>query len=149
MEKKGFTLVELLAVIVLLGIISTVAVTSYTRITKNMKNSMLEEKVKIVEEAAILKGQDLKGYIIESNLKYKIKGNSYPCRSFIVSDLVPTYLDKDNNNECLSAISTGTLGCVKDPSNDNNYLDKYEVIIYYKNKRIYAKVDINDELICR
>ena len=98
----------------------------------------------MIEEAAILKGQDVKGGVIYSVKEYY----NYPCISFIVSDLVPNYLDKDNDNACLTQSSSGTVGCVVDPSNEKNYLDKYEVIVYYKHKRIYAKVDVNNNLTC-
>lgn len=144
MSKKGFTLVELLAVIVVLGIVIAIAVPGIGAITKSIKDNMLEKKTKLIEEAAILMGQDIKGSIISSNLRYN--GNS--CRSFIVRDLVPTYLDTDNENECLDEDSTGSVGCIVDPSDDSNYLDKYEVIVFYKNKRIYAKVDIDNNLQC-
>ena len=144
MKKKGFTLVELLAVIVLLGIIATIAVASFTGISRSMKKNILEEKIKMIEESAIVMGSDIKGYILESNLKY----NNNKCRSIIVSDLVPNYLVKDNDNECLTNTSSNP-GCIIDPTDENNYLDTTEVIIYYKNKRIYAKVDIDDKLTCK
>ena len=143
MGKKGFTLVELLAVIVVLGIVATIAVVSVGGISNTIKDNILEKKIKMIEEAAVLKGQDAKGGVIYSEKKY----DNYPCVSFIVSELVPNYLDKDNDNNCLTSSSSGA-GCIVDPSNDNNYLDKYEVIVYYKHKRIYAKVDVNNNLTC-
>lgn len=144
MGKKGFTLMELLAVIVVLGIIATIAVPSIIGIHNAINKDMLDKKVEIIEEAAKLYGSDMKNSIINSSLKYK--GNS--CRSIIVSDLYPNYLDKDNDNECLKSTSTGTVGCIVNPSDKNNYLDKYEVIIYYKNKSIKAVVDVNNTLSC-
>lgn len=144
-NKKGFTLVELLAVIAILGIIIVIAVPSVMGINNLIKKDMLEKKGEIIEEAAILLGQDMKGSIIASSKKYK---NNYPCKSVIVSYLVPNYLDKDNDNECLKEDSTGTIGCIVDPSDSNKYLDKKKVIIYYKNKRIHAVVDLDDTLSC-
>lgn len=144
MNKKGFTLVELLIVIVVLGIVITIAVPGVGAVTNVIKENMLSKKTKLIEEAAILLGQDIKGAIISSDLKY----NGSSCKSFVVSDLYPTYLDKDNDNPCLDKDSTETVGCIVDPRDSNNYLDKYEVIIYYKNKRIYAKVDTDNTLQC-
>ena len=143
MNNKGFTLVELLGVIVLLGVIAAIAVPSVTGVSHLIQNNMLEKKVELMEEAAVLYGEDIKGSIINSDKHYK----EYVCKSFLVSDLVPEYLSKDNDNECLKEESEN-LGCIVDPTDKENYLDLNEVIIYYKNKRIYAKIDIKNEIVC-
>lgn len=137
MNNKGFTLIELLGVIVVLAIIIGIAIPSIMGVNKSVKDNMLEKKIKIIEEAAVLKGQDMKGSVMSSSKKY----NGYSCVSDTIIGLVPTYLDSDNE-EC----TTGN--CVVDPSNADKYLDDVEVIIYFKNKRIYAKVDIDDNLTC-
>ena len=144
MGKRGFTLVELLAVIVVLSIVMVIAVPSIGGVIQVINDNMLDKKVTMIEEAAILLGQDVKGSIIASQTKY----NNFPCKSIIVSDLVPDYLDRDNDNVCLDEDSEGTVGCIVDPSDIAKYMDKTEVIIYYKNKRIHAVVDVNDELSC-
>lgn len=144
MGKRGFTLIELLSVIVVLAIVMAIAVPSISAVSKAIKDNMLEKKVTMIEEAAILLAQDIKGSVISSTSTYQ----NYPCKSMIISDLVPNYLDKDNGNTCLNETSTGTVGCIVDPSDNTKYLDKYEVIVYYKNKRMYAKVDVDNTLDC-
>ena len=144
MNKKGFTLIELLAVIALLAVIGGIAYASVTGVTANMQKEMLNKKIDMIEESAILYGQDIKGSVINSTKKY----NNNSCISIIVSELIPTYMDKDNTNNCLTSSSITGDGCVVNPSNQDEYLDKYEVIIYYKNKRIQAKVDIDNNLTC-
>ena len=144
MSKRGFTLIELLITIAVLAIIMTIAVPTIGAITQNIKDNMLEKKANLIEEAAILLGEDIKGSIIGSKSRY----NGYACRSFKVKDLVPTYLDKDNDTICLGEDGAGNIGCIVDPSNNDNYLDNYEVIIYYRNKRMYAVVDIDNALTC-
>jgi len=144
MNKKGFTLVELLVVIVILAIVIVIAVPSVQGVNNLIKDNMLEKKAEIIEEAAVMLGQDMKGSVIASEKTYK----TYPCKSVTISYLVPNYLDKDNENECLKEDSTGTVGCIVDPTDNTKYLDKKEVIIYYKNKRIHAIVDLKDELVC-
>jgi len=145
MNKQGFTLVELLVTIVVLGIVMVIAVPAIGAVNSSIKNNMLEKKTKMIEEAAVLMAQDIKGSIISSNLKY----NGNTCKSFIVSNLVPNYLDKDNDNACLKNDSTDIVGCIVDPSDEDNYLDKYEVIVYFKNKRMYAIVDTDNTLECK
>ena len=120
-----------------------IAVPGIGFISKDIKNNMLDKKITLIESAANLLGEDIKSSIIESNLRYE----EYPCRSFIVSNLVPNYIDKDNDNNCLTNDTSG-VGCIVDPSDNNNYLDKLEVIIYYKNNKINAKVDKDNNLTC-
>jgi len=141
MNKKGFTLVELLGVIVLLAIVIVIAVPSVAGINGLIKDNMREKKVEIIEEAAILLGQDVKGSIMASDKKY----NGYACKSITISELVPNYLDRDTESSCLN---NGGTGCIIDPADSNNYLDLTEIIIYYKNKRIHAVVDLKEELTC-
>lgn len=144
MNKKGFTLVELLITIVILALIVVIAVPSIGAVTQSIKDNMLEKKADLIEEAAILLGQDIKGSVISSKLKY----DGYSCKSFEVKDLVPKYLDKDNDVVCLGEIGATNVGCIVDPSNKDNYLDNYEVIVYYRSKRIYAIVDKDNTLNC-
>ena len=143
MNNKGFTLMELLAVVVLLGIIAVIAIPGIGALNNTIKNNMLEKKIDIIEEAATLYGEDNKNVIIESATRYK----GSPCQNYIVSDLVPNYLDKDNENNCLTSSTSGN-GCITDPRDNKNYLDKVKVIIYYKNKRISAKLDMDNNLTC-
>ncbi len=144
MNKKGFTLIELLGVITLLAVIGGIAFVSITSINKNIGEKMIEKKLEMIEEAAILYGGDIKGSIAHSLKKY----SNNPCMSIIVSDLVPTYLDKDNDNNCLTEDSLDGEGCIVNPNETDKYLDKKEVILYYKNKRIHAKVDMDNQLTC-
>ena len=51
-NKKGFTLVEMLAVIVLIAVLSVVAVSTYRGINKSSKKKTLEAKIEQIESAA-------------------------------------------------------------------------------------------------
>lgn len=53
MNKKGFTLVELLATITILAVISTIAAFSYTRILKDNKVKQCEQKILYIEKQAL------------------------------------------------------------------------------------------------
>ena len=52
MNKKGFTIVELLAVIAIIGILSTVAVFSYNKIIEKSRRDALKDNEKMMKTAA-------------------------------------------------------------------------------------------------
>ncbi len=52
MKSKGFTLVELLAVIVILGLVAVIAVPNVASILNNSKNSLNNNQKEIIESAA-------------------------------------------------------------------------------------------------
>ena len=145
MNNKGFTLIELLTVIVILALVMAIAIPSINGITNAVKGSMLDKKLDLIEESAVLKGQDMKNALISSTTKY----DGYACKSFKVSELVvEEYLDKDNKDCTVDKTNKTTKNCVVDPSDESKYLDDYEVIVYYRNKRVKAIVDKDNNLTC-
>lgn len=152
MNKKGFTLIELLAVIALLAILIVIAVPIISGIGNGIRGNMLDEKKDFVEEAATLYGEDTKGSVINSEAKYQ----SYPCVSLKVKRLVEEkYLDPDKDQYCTQTSNgeecqncTDVDKCISDPNDSKNYLDNYDVIIYYRNNRIHALMDLEQKATC-
>ena len=58
MNNKGFTLVEVIAVIALLGLVIIITSTGILSGESKAKEKMLETKIKNIEKAAVLYGQD-------------------------------------------------------------------------------------------
>ena len=58
MNKKGFTLVELLAVIVILALIGLLTSTSITKLVKDSKNDLNENQILAIKSAAQIWGAD-------------------------------------------------------------------------------------------
>ena len=52
MNKKGFTLVELLATIIVLGLLTLLASTSVTKVLKESKGDLYTTQIKLVKSAA-------------------------------------------------------------------------------------------------
>ena len=68
--KKGFTLVELLAIIVILGIIGVICVSVYNNVQKEASNKLYEEQLNEIENR-------IRSYVLENEGKtLNIEGNN-------------------------------------------------------------------------
>ena len=130
-NNKGFTLVELLSVIVIMGIILLVAVPSVFGISKTIKDNMYCTKVHNLESAAKLYGSDYqddfddKGYI-KVDVKTIIDNNLY----------------KKETDEC--TLGDEDKGCVVDPR-DESVMDNKTITIVKTGQRFYAYYDFSNE----
>jgi len=61
--RKGFTIPELLATIVIIGVLTLVATASYNSISLTVKKSTLESKLKLIKEKAIEYAQEYSSFI--------------------------------------------------------------------------------------
>ena len=127
MNKNGFTLVELLSVLVLISLLMGIAVPGINRISKNMKTKSYNEKKELIESAAVLWGQDNKTLL----QKYeKCNDDIGPCYKISIKELIEAdYLDYDRNGKEYI-----------DPETDSDIQDRC-VYVYRKNKRVYAYFD--------
>ena len=57
-KKKGFTLVELIAVVVVLAIIISLAVPSFSKIQKSVRKKQYENKLDLIKVAALKYADD-------------------------------------------------------------------------------------------
>ena len=148
-KNRGFTLVELLAIIIIIGVVAAISITSINGVNKKIKEKMLQNKLELIESAAELyvnKNTDgvTKASIKNSEKKYHPGNhNIYSCTAIKVKDLVKIELiESDTGSVCNSDIEGD--GCVINPADNSKYLDDVEVILYYKNNRVYAKADIDN-----
>lgn len=63
MNKKGFTLVEIITVLTLLGVLMILVISNIGGVNQNMQTNMYCSKVEAIEASAVLWGQSRRGEI--------------------------------------------------------------------------------------
>ncbi|MBR1414146.1 MAG: prepilin-type N-terminal cleavage/methylation domain-containing protein [Bacilli bacterium] len=135
MNKKGFTLVEILAVIVIIALLSVLAIAGATGISNRIKKKNYDTKVETLKTAAL---DYAESYYNE------IKNSGEKCVS--IEDLiVGGYIKADNDhitkipnyqNICMNGDKYTAKCSVADPTDDTKYM--YGVVVKYENKQLKA-----------
>lgn len=115
MNKRGFTLVELLAVIVILGIIITIFVPSVINLINENSTKIYANKEKILKNAA-------EDYVI-SNSSFVLPDGTNPekyisMNTLISSNMMSSVLDNKTTTECVGFVKitvNSTYGYDYDP----------------------------------
>lgn len=130
MNQKAFTLVELLAVIVLISVITVIAVPLVKFANKQINEKNFDAKKEVITQAAEDYGEDYKEIILYSDLAPTCTVHtSNPCIRVKVSDLMNNgYLTKDPNEK---------TNVIRNPKNDAS-MNSYYIEIYIKHNRAYA-----------
>ena len=156
MNKKGFTLIELLSVIVLIGLILGLATTGVIRGQKKAKEKTLASKVKNIEKAAIVYGQNHRENFVNVNadesdttksLCFETKDDGTKslipnCKYYDVVITVSTLLKDDNDNGPYINADDEENN-IKNPTDDTKNMNNCEIQIYQKYGKIYAVYDKN------
>ena len=139
MNKKGFTLVELLAVITILGVVMMIGTISITGIKNKMDQNMFENKLDFVLKAARSYGQDNQSKIA-LGMNATIGGKAVTYKLVPIGDLI--------SSEDLEADETDDDG----NKSINHYIDKVsinnlKIAVYVLNNRIYTCIPVDDSII--
>lgn len=133
-KKSGFTLVEMLAVIVVLAIITTIVVTSAYSLVKDNKNDQYNVLMKEIEQAAkIYLNDNYESNIVGRESKYLsvrlLIDNGCASTYVKISDLVEKGLLKKSD--------------INDPRDNSSLYDKY-VRMYYDNSSLVIDNEVKD-----
>lgn len=130
MKKNGFTLIEVLAVLVILSIIMSIGAISVINIRNNSYKDLLETKKQNLEAAAIVYGQENPDV-----LKDKCEVDNYKsdyCAMVTVATLINGKYFKSTETN-----ANGEIDLINNVTNKSMKNDKIQ--IYRKNNSIYAK----------
>ena len=93
--SRGFTVVELLIVIIVIGILATITMVAYTGAQERAEYAHAQTDLKHINDALIIyKSQNGSYPSTSSAWTYQYNCGSSTMNTAFLSDLVPTYLDK-------------------------------------------------------
>ena len=127
-RSKGFSIPELLAVIVIMGILITIATASYNGISKTMKEKTYNNKLNLIKTKAIEYATD-----------YGVDATTISVAKLISEG----YLELENDtetNEKLNNPLGGYLDCYQ--VNINRELDDYDISVFSSDNCSLAETDI-------
>lgn len=126
-NKKGFTLIEILCVIVIIGILSVIATISIVNLSSKSKNNLYCAKIELIENIAESYGIKYELELNNSNELY----NGYKSLKIKVNTLVMAgKLEPDKKNDVISP-------------KDNTIMNDIDIILYLKNNQIKAEIPNN------
>lgn len=141
MKRKGFTLVELLAVIIILTLVITIAFVSVTRVREESLKRVVETKVEQIEQAAILYGQENPNVIKTSCTNHEktvVEATNYT-PSFCITVTAGVLIDNNFFESSYLDEVNGKTDLINDVTGKSMREDT--VIIYRRNNRIYSIID--------
>ncbi|HOP65904.1 MAG TPA: prepilin-type N-terminal cleavage/methylation domain-containing protein [Bacilli bacterium] len=125
MKNKGFTLIEMLAVVIILAVLVLIATPAVISISARVRTNMYCTKIEMLEKAGEM-------YAQENTLDEicTINSVSYSCKNITVHTLISlNYVDADKNDTILT-----------DPRDDSSMNDT-EIIVYQKGTRYYTIIE--------
>ena len=134
--KKGFTLIEMLVVTIILALVTTLGYEGVKAFNRNIKKNLWEEKITIIEKAGIDYGTDNKNFLTGS-CTVDDKTYNY-CKRITVDELITKgYLStKETDEEGKKVITNDT----KEEDEAGYYANNLVVNVYLKNNIVYAKL---------
>ena len=126
-NKKGFTLIEILCVIVLIGILSVIATISIVNLSSKSKENLYCAKIELIENIAESYGIKYELELNNSNELY----NGYKSLKIKVRTLVDAgKLEPDKKHDVINP-------------KDNTIMNDIDIILYLKNNQIKAEIPNN------
>ena len=144
MNKKGFTLVELLAVIVLIAVISSIGITSYIVVKNKINKKIFTNKLAEIVSSSEKWGEYNKEKLTnkdENNLSYAVVKLS----ELIKSDYFETDESFDATKYSCTNKENGLCKDVVVNNVDNLVINDLQIKVFKKNKQVYGCIIVNED----
>lgn len=130
-KENGFTLVEIITVIVIIGLLALIIFPNIMDTTEGTKEEAYNQKINLIKQSAVDYGISNQYNLKNSNSQCEIGTNSYPCIKITVGDLADAgFLNYDYE----------TSHVIINP-NSKKSINNCEISIYYRNNNVYAYYD--------
>lgn len=146
MNKKGFTLVELMAVIVLISVVALIGVSSVIGVRKQMNRKLFEDKMTSAISAAEKWGEDNKDSLATTlTIGDLIVNNYYESEETVNTELYSyTNCSYDKSSKLGYYIDDKLCKNVVTNNADNLVVNELSIKVFTKNKRVYACIEKTD-----
>ena len=144
MDKKGFTLVELLATIVIIAVVTLIGTVSIGSIRNKMNKNMFEKKLTLIISAAQNWGQDNREVLTSKRTVGNVANKMGVASNKKISELISSNYLQTEEKDCNSADKVGTDCLVVTDNSNGKVINKLEVFIYLEYNRVYACIVKND-----
>lgn len=140
MKRKGFTLVELMVVLVIIAIISMIGFGGIALVQQNVKKSLWQCKIDMIESGAQLYGEDNKNRL---NGTCTVNGvTKDACTTISVQYLLDNnYVTTDEKDEAGNEV---IINESLPEDNANYYANNLEVFVYLENNTVHAKLNYEE-----
>lgn len=133
MNKKGFTLTELLVVVAIIGILSVIIVPSVIKINKNINNRLLSQKEEYIKSAAEMYAEDNPDLFSGTGVTY-VTVDKLISSNYLEYDEIKGKANCSSESDVQSA-----AGCLIDPT-DKTSMNSIYVKLTKKNVGVIAEI---------
>lgn len=144
MKKNGFTLVEILTVVVIIAVITTISSIGIMAVKEKINENLWESTVSLIEKSAANYGEDNLNHLKNTNTTCEVDGKTkYKCLKVSVGYLIDKNYIKTNEED--KAGNKVLIDNRKSKDEDGYYVNDTHVLIYYEDNAVYAKY-MNDDV---
>lgn len=145
MNKKGFTLVEILAVLVIIAVVSLIGTVSITGVKKKMEENLFKNKLGEIISAASKWGEDNKSELDTTKTVGFLITSGYLETEEAINPIKYEHSCGSSKSDVNGYVEDGLCKNVITNNVDYKVLNSLEVKIYRSNNRVYSCIVVSDD----